>query len=268
MRWRSALPRRQPVNSWPDMATATWSRSLLLSAYRMTGTSKAVRWLAISSEGRASATRGAMRGASTSQTNGRTTTSRKPMRTQRTAGHQGQRGKTASAVLASGWGQQAMASTLPLVPWSLHRAHAYPRLDGGCKQTAQIADRSHLFPDGIIELQAKAGFERRLQLHHAPGCPGADPRPNGRSPSPPGSPRPIGATPRAAGRRGPRQHRSRRQRLLRPALHLPAQHLAGRGAGKLRLRPAQPVANLLEGRQLAIGAIHRALQIVACPCGG
>jgi hypothetical protein len=76
--------------------------------------------------------------------------------------------------------------------------------------------------------------------------------PAGRSPLLPALP--IAATPRAAGSEGSwGRSGSRGQRLLRPALHLAPQDFAGRGAGKLRLRPAQPVANLLEGRQLPVG---------------
>src|ERR1700761_6179835 len=69
----------------------------------MTGTSKAVRWLAISREGRARATRGGIRGASTSPTNGRATASRKQTRAQRIVGRQGQRGNTASSVRLALW---------------------------------------------------------------------------------------------------------------------------------------------------------------------
>ena len=34
------------------------------------------------------------------------------------------------------------------------------------EQTAQIAHRSYLSPDRIVEFQPKAGFQGRLQLHH------------------------------------------------------------------------------------------------------
>src|SRR6202041_2253893 len=61
----------------------------------MTGTSKAVRWLAIKSEGRAREIRGAIRGARNSHISGRATVSRKRTRTPRTDGSHGQRGKVA-----------------------------------------------------------------------------------------------------------------------------------------------------------------------------
>ncbi len=84
----------------------------------MTGTSNAVRWLAISKEGRVNGTRGAMRGPSTDHNNGRITPSRNAVRTQKIAGHHGQRGKTASSFLRTGkrFGRPSAAGATAIAP--------------------------------------------------------------------------------------------------------------------------------------------------------
>ena len=158
MRWRWALPRRQPGQDFARHGHRHMVTIRCAQAYRITGTSKAVRWLAISSEGRASSTAGPMRGPSTSQISGRATSSRKPIRTQRITGHQGQPGKDHCRSLAGNSRRRCRTGN-----WN-HPQHRPPLLDGGRAARADPQPSSPL-SRSIIELDTKTGLERRLQLH-------------------------------------------------------------------------------------------------------